>query len=289
MTALCKAARTQNRNLMIPDRYRLPITQHVIRAVANRPGPSILLLFGAPGEGKTSAIGGVLKALNVVSFPIDAGLLESPEAGVPLRVIRSRYRKAAAVMLGKHDKHCPDNRPRAAALEIHDVDLGLGQLATTQYTCNRQHLLAFFQGLCDKPERHAKRVPIFMTANDPSVLPESLIRSGRAEVLAWRLSTQERTDMVSRIFPKLAQWDVKHLVGKFPGQPISFFADLNRLWVDSFCRQKIARVGAKKVLQSALEGRWQLTVPAPTLNRLLDIGKEALTNRGDHQEDGYGD
>jgi hypothetical protein len=268
--------------LWFPPRLQEKIILHLIRTTAGLPGPLILLAHGPPGEGKTSSIKGILRSYGVAVFAIEVGRLESPEAGEPAGFLRETYLQAATIVLGEE---------RPAALVLDDIDLGLGQLGElTQYTVNRQHLLASFMALCDDPRRvfgrRVPRIPVFMTANAPTLLHGPLVRSGRAEMLPWELSLEERRLVVARMFARLGEQEIARLIDWFPTESVAFYADLNRLWADELALSAMARTRPRKALRMAIWGQWRVADDLPGLADLLRLGAKAQACR---REGTYGE
>ena len=82
--------------------------------------------------------------------------------------------------------------------------------------------------LADYPTRvegkRMRRVPIILTGNDFTRLYAPLRRSGRMRIFCWRMKTAERAAAVNSLFPWLSGEQAADLVGRFPDEPISFWA-----------------------------------------------------------------
>ena len=119
--------------------------------------PSILGIFGPPGEGKTvmckqilEDMGANIQIMSVVEF-------ESEDAGKPAERLRNKYNKANDHML-----EAPNN---ISALVIDDADTAFGKWnGDVQYTVNTQIIIGELMQLANNEK--IRKVPIILTGND---------------------------------------------------------------------------------------------------------------------------
>jgi len=228
-------------NLLIKDTY----------------SPLILGIFGPPGEGKTFQLEQVCRSLDIQQTIISPGELESPNAGHPAFLLRQGYLEAGSIR-----PDCATLKP--AVLVINDIDTVLGNWGElVQYTVNRQTLYGQLMAFCDKPnlvsKMATKRVPIIITGNNPSILYQPLLRAGRMRILSWIPTVKDKLLIVSRIFTGIPETQLKCLIKKYPGQPVSFWSDINarfredqlNMWLKSQEKSVLLRL-----LQSRQEKEW---------------------------------
>ena len=183
--------------------------------------PLFLLIYGAPGEGKTFQLRHCLREFDVDRHDLDSTAVEDPSAGRPDREIIRRFEDAAGEV---------NRTGRPACIVMEDIHLLLGRYATTQYTMNLQHVLSQLMLFADTMAntRASSRVPVFMTANDTTVLDQPLIRHGRARQFSWAPSSEEKLAIMADILPELEADEIVSLKSRYPDMPVSFFAQLRQ-------------------------------------------------------------
>ena len=259
-----------------PRYYRL--VTHIVRNIAGQPGPMICIVYGPPGEGKTTGISFAAQSTGTEVFAPHPGLFESDKAGHPARLFRNIYGEAAEVIRGQHPKLCKGGKKKPAAIVIEDADKVLGRFPDTHYTVNGQHLCGLMQALCDDPSRVFRRpmprIPLLLSCNDLTVLPESIRRHGRADLISWRLSHEERVQIVSGMYPLISPDDIENLVLSHASEPIAFFVELRRRWIDRQSQSFFREIKPRQALQLALDGKWKVTVPEPKAADLCLLAQE---------------
>ena len=95
---------------------------------------------------------------------------------------------------------------------------------------NLQHVLSQLMLFADKMSNTdaSSRVPVFMTANDTTVLEQPLIRHGRARQFPWAPSLDERLEILAGILPELNPEEIRSLFERYADKPVSFFAQLRQ-------------------------------------------------------------
>ncbi len=238
----------------ISPRFLDKLAVHITKNFLNLPGlrvPLILGVHGRKGEGKSFQCELVFKLMGVEPVRMSAGELESPDAGDPVRLIRTRYREAAELI---------KVRGKMCVLLINDLDAGAGRVdKSTQYTVNTQLVNGTLMNIADNPTdvqlpgsyetQPINRVPIIVTGNDFSTLYAPLIRDGRMEKFYWEPIREDRIGIVSGIFEEdgLSQTEVEQLIDTFPSQSVDFFGALRSRVYDEQVREFIHQVGLDKV------------------------------------------
>jgi len=232
-----------------------------------------------------------LRSLGVKVFFLDPARFESVAAGEPVRYLRQVYAEAAEVVQGRHPTLCEDEQPEAAAIVADDADKAFGRHNDSTYTSNHQHLHGFFQALNDNPSRvfghRMPRIPFYFTCNDLSTLPDSIRRHGRADLIDWRLTYEERVQVVAAMYPTIRKGDIENLIISHVSEPIAFFAELRRHWIEKQTFRLLTPPRLKNALQLALDGEWTHKVREPLIEDLEALAREVQLRRSplDSEED----
>jgi ribulose bisphosphate carboxylase small subunit len=270
----------------VSPRFLDKVAIHITKNFMDLPGvrvPVILGVHGRKGEGKSFQCELVFKLMGIEPVRMSAGELESPDAGDPVRLIRSRYREAADLI---------KVRGKMCVLLINDLDAGAGRVdKTTQYTVNTQLVNGTLMNIADNPTdvqlpgsyetEPTPRVPIIVTGNDFSTLYAPLVRDGRMDKFYWEPSLEDRMGIVAGIFEEdaLSNVDVDRLVGSFPNQSIDFFGALRSRVYDEQVRAFIRQVGVERV-STHLVNNPDKTLSAAktnvTLAHLIALGAEIV-------------
>lgn len=259
---------------------------HITKSFMDLPGvrvPLILGVHGRKGEGKSFQCELVFQYMGIEPVRMSAGELESPDAGDPVRLIRTRYREAAELI---------KVRGRMCVLLINDLDAGAGRVdRSTQYTVNTQLVNGTLMNIADNPTdvqlpgsyetEPIHRVPIIVTGNDFSTLYAPLVRDGRMEKFYWEPSHEDRIGIVSGIFEqdRLPQADIERLIATFPDQAIDFFSALRSRVYDEQVRQFIHQIGFNRVsvhLVNSSDKTLKIANPNLTLSRLIELGQQMV-------------
>ncbi|AFY72666.1 ribulose bisphosphate carboxylase small subunit [Synechococcus sp. PCC 7502] len=241
-------------NYYISPRFLDKLAVHITKNFLNLPGltvPLILGIHGRKGEGKSFQCELVFKLMGIEPVRMSAGELESPDAGDPVRLIRTRYREAADLI---------KVRGKMCVLLINDIDAGAGRVdSSTQYTVNTQLVNGTLMNIADNPTdvqlpgsyetEPISRVPILLTGNDFSTLYAPLLRDGRMEKFYWEPTKEDRIGIVTGIFKAdgLTEQNVEELISNFPHQSIDFFGALRSQVYDQQVRDFIREIGINKV------------------------------------------
>jgi ribulose bisphosphate carboxylase small subunit len=271
----------------LSPRFLDRLAVHITKNFVCFPGvniPLILGIHGRKGEGKSFQCELVFDAMGIEPIRMSAGELESPDAGDPVRLIRTRYREAAELVRV---------RGKMCVLLINDLDAGAGRLdQTTQYTVNTQLVNGTLMNIADNPTdvqlpgsyqtEPNCRIPILVTGNDFSTLYAPLVRDGRMDKFFWQPTLEERLGIVQGIFAAdgLSPQSVEQLVAHFSTQSIDFFGALRSRLYDQSVRQLIQRIGIAQIATHVINVRDRasgssasLPVVNVTLDHLLSIGE----------------
>jgi len=264
------------------DKLAVHITKNFLH-LPNLSVPVILGIHGRKGEGKSFQCELVFKLMGIEPVRMSAGELESPDAGDPVRLIRTRYREAADLI---------KVRGKMCVLLINDIDAGAGRVdRTTQYTVNTQLVNGTLMNIADNPTdvqlpgsyevEPINRVPILLTGNDFSTLYAPLLRDGRMEKFYWEPSLEDRMGIVTGIFKEdgLSARNVEELINVFPSQSIDFFGALRSRVYDGQIRDFIRKIGISKV-STHIVNNPDLTVnfqhPNFSLSELIKLGNQMV-------------
>jgi ribulose bisphosphate carboxylase small subunit len=270
----------------VSPRFLDKVAIHITKNFMDLPGvrvPVILGVHGRKGEGKSFQCELVFKLMGIEPVRMSAGELESPDAGDPVRLIRSRYREAADLI---------KVRGKMCVLLINDLDAGAGRVdKTTQYTVNTQLVNGTLMNIADNPTdvqlpgsyetQPTPRVPIIVTGNDFSTLYAPLVRDGRMDKFYWEPSHEDRLGIVAGIFEadRISHSDVDRLVATFPNQSIDFFGALRSRVYDEQVRAFIRKVGVDRVsshLVNNPDKTLSAVKAAVTLDLLITLGSELV-------------
>jgi ribulose bisphosphate carboxylase small subunit len=270
----------------VSPRFLDKLAIHITKNFMDLPGvrvPVILGVHGRKGEGKSFQCELVFKLMGIEPVRMSAGELESPDAGDPVRLIRSRYREAADLI---------KVRGKMCVLLINDLDAGAGRIdKTTQYTVNTQLVNGTLMNIADNPTdvqlpgsyetQPTPRVPIIVTGNDFSTLYAPLVRDGRMDKFYWEPSHEDRLGIVAGIFEedRLSPAEVDRLVAAFPNQSIDFFGALRSRVYDEQVRTFIRQVGINRVSSHLVNNPDKTLSTAKaqvTLQHLIALGAEIV-------------
>ena len=238
----------------ISPRFLDKVAIHITKSFLDLPGvrvPLILGIHGRKGEGKSFQCELVFQHMGIEPVRMSSGELESPDAGDPVRLIRTRYRDAAELI---------KVRGKMCVLLINDLDAGAGRVDTsTQYTVNTQLVNGTLMNIADNPTdvqlpgsydtQPIHRVPIIVTGNDFSTLYAPLVRDGRMEKFYWEPVREDRIGIVAGIFEEdnVPQRTIEQMIDTFPTQSIDFFSALRSRFYDEQVREFIHKIGLNKV------------------------------------------
>lgn len=253
----------------IPDRFRAPVLQHLVLSYINIvEQPLILGIFGFPGEGKTFQLRTLLAQKSVETYSVNAADLESDRAGMPGKYVLEQYIKAGhRISAGV-----------PAALLIDDVDTTVGEWSQNTGTVNHQQVLAQLMHLADCPTFVEKigtvrRVPVFVTGNDPAKLYAPLRRPGRMGFLYWKPTDAERLVILTSVFSGLLDPDeVARLMKAYEHRPVSFFAQVRGAVIRDICSTLVSNAEDSLAAVASAPDKYRSFVTAS----IRSIGAEVI-------------
>ncbi|MEU3934232.1 AAA family ATPase [Streptomyces sp. NPDC029044] len=229
------------REPVISERFSREISQHlVLNYIALVDHPLILGIFGPPGEGKTFQLRTMLTRSGVEIVSINAADLESDRAGLPGKLVVEHYVTAAHRIAAGFP----------AAIVVDDIDTTLGEWSKNTGTVNHQQVLAQLMHLADHPESiermgTVRRVPVFVTGNDPAKVYSPLRRPGRMAIMHWSPDEKERRAVISAIFSEsVSEEKTADLARLYAHRPIAFFTQLESMVKREVAANVIARSAA---------------------------------------------
>ncbi|GBF91656.1 ribulose bisphosphate carboxylase oxygenase, chloroplastic [Raphidocelis subcapitata] len=287
-----------------PPRLLSRVAVHYARNLLSGTGaipgqvPLVLGVWGPKGAGKSFSLELCLKRMGVAPVMLSAGELEDEWAGEPGRRLRERYSFAARHAATTGEGTC---------LVISDLDTGVGTWEGIRNTVNTQILQGSLMALCDDPllvstgaewaavKASPLRVPIFVTANDLSLLYAPLVREGRMDKFYFEPDRGEMAGMVGALFsPSLTAAEVGAVLDAFPAQPIDFFGSVMSRLADDAVREAVQEAmrqsggqseapepegGHAASLAALLRGAGAgagggAAAPVVTLERVLEAGRD---------------
>lgn len=267
-----------NNDIYIPERFKRVVILHIIKNMLTHQNNRVSLLLGihgTSGDGKTFQCEYVLEEMRTRSFLISGGQLESHQAGEPAQLIRTAYLNAG--------RSIQSGEAKTAVVLINDIDTGVGNWGEmVQYTINRQTVFGELMHLVDYPTsvegRKTIRIPIIITGNDFTKLYEPLVRAGRMTAFAWNPTTEEKVQIISRIFPEILVDECEQLVHEFSSQPISFFSHLRATLTDDGLWQEIQQIGIHEIIEYIKKGYEPDLHPHVNCSQLIQTGRMLLNS-----------
>ena len=269
-------------DLYIADRFRKAVTLHILKNQFTNSHriPLILGIHGRSGNGKTYQCEQILDELNVKSFLISGGELESEDAGKPAKLIRTTYLEAGDAI--------DNGECSLAVILINDIDTGLGSWGEmVQYTINRQTVFGELMHLVDYPNQvdnyKTHRIPIIMTGNDFSKLYEPLVRAGRMTSFLWNPTVGEKARMIQNIFSNLSIDEIIEVIKNLENTAneeltISFFAHLKNSLYDDILWDLIQEKGIDNILLNISNGEVPNIDENLNVKQIIEIGSHLLTS-----------
>ena len=243
--------------------------------------PLILGIFGPPGEGKTFQVEKVCQSLGVKTVIISPAEMESENAGQPGDLLRSKYLKIG----GFEALYEP------SVLIINDIDTVIGDWGEmVQYTVNRQVVFAQLMAFCAFPnkvsDKICRRVPIILTGNNPATMYGPLLRAGRMRLMEWKPTLDEKTEIISGIFPHIPKGKLRNTISKYSNEPISFWSDIKAFYWEEKLSEWIQAQNRQSLINNLKDEKRIKTVPmeidVSTLENLAQRLKESSNIRSNY-------
>lgn len=278
-------SKTEN-EIFISKRFQQIVSLHVLKNLLKRVEaqvPLLLGIHGPSGEGKTFQCENILKSMGVKRFLISGGQLDNPVPGQPSSFIRTSYIRAS--------ESINSGEASLAVVLVNDVDTGLGTWGKSEkHTINQINVFGELMHLVDYPSlvdgKETTRIPIIVTGNDFTKLYNPLVRAGRMSAFEWIPTNEEKSQIISSIFPELNDQECyqlivelnEKLIGELPDQikflPVAFFSHLRANLLDEDLWEEVELAGLDKTVDSILRGYEPDLSSKIYYERVLDKGVE---------------
>ncbi|MES0362109.1 MAG: AAA family ATPase [Anaerolineales bacterium] len=278
-------SKTEN-EIFISKRFQQIVSLHVLKNLLKRVEaqvPLLLGIHGPSGEGKTFQCENILKSMGVKRFLISGGQLDNPVPGQPSSFIRTSYIRAS--------ESINSGEASLAVVLVNDVDTGLGTWGKSEkHTINQINVFGELMHLVDYPSlvdgKETTRIPIIVTGNDFTKLYNPLVRAGRMSAFEWIPTNEEKSQIISSIFPELTDHECyklivelnEKLIGELPDQikflPVAFFSHLRANLLDEDLWEEVELAGLDKTIDSVLRGYEPDLSSKIYYERVLDKGVE---------------
>lgn len=258
--------------LVVPIRFFDEIALHLASCLMGGDFGSsqLMLIMGPPGGGKTYNLERSLGYLGVEQYTFAADHVESHQANKPIESLDARLSAVRRVIA----------QGSLSALVMDDADLLLGKYTGVQYTHNLQHLNQRLMEVATG-YRQFGPCPIYVCANDASLLHSPLVRLGRARVFEWVPNPDEMLQIVRNLFDYLTPQDAIELVRSFPCETAAFFGRLRQQAMDEYLSGRLRRDGPalwKEAMMVAGGSMKAPTIKAPP-GLLKELGKRIQSER----------
>ncbi len=263
--------------LYVPPRFWEQILLHFVKNImaSTIEAPLLLLIQGPPGEGKTlqTIVTCARRGIDLVVLPGFA--LSGEQEREPVDVLRRAYLEAAAIR---------QVEKRPVMLLIEDLDTSVAaMLPDRRYSVNSQLLNGALMSLTQDPyhlgEVTTDRVPMLATGNDLTSLYGPLMRHGRATIVDWVPTREDRIEVVRHLMGGyLADGEaegIERLVDRFSGGevnlPIAFYEVLRNSMFDDLILDVIRRTD--KIQLNEVYRALESSQPALTIDALIERGE----------------
>lgn len=265
--------------IFISERFTKAVVNHVTKNLLSpriAHVPLILGIHGPSGAGKTYQCELILRKMAAMVFLISGGQLEHRDAGEPARLIRQTYKDAGEAIR--------DEKTKISVILMNDFDTGVGDWGeNVQTTVNRQAVFGELMHLVDYPRNvdntKTKRIPIIITGNDFTKLYAPLVRAGRMTAFEWSPTIEEKSLMVSNVFPEFSVQECSDLVSELDqiatkrANPISlqvsFFSSLRSMIYDDVLWNTIKAHGIHNVSEIVAASRPEMLSIQITFDEVL--------------------
>jgi len=261
----------------VPPRFSEQLVLHFVKnmlAPTIEP-PLLLLIQGPAGEGKTMQTLVTCGRLGVDLVVLPGYALSGEQEREPVDVLRRAYLEGSAIR---------QVAKRPVMLLIEDLDTSIAaMLPDRRYSVNSQLLNGALMSLTQDPyhlgEIVTERVPMLATGNDLTSLYGPLMRHGRATIIDWVPTREDKVEVVRNLLRGcLADEEiagVERLVDHFSGGevnlPVAFYEVLRNSIFDELILDVIRRTNGIHLpeVYRALES----SRPTLTIEALIGLGE----------------
>lgn len=237
-------------DLYVPPRFSEQLVLHFVKnlmAPTIKP-PLLLLIQGPAWEGKTMQTLATCARYGIDLIILPGFALSGDQEREPVDVLRHAYLEGSAIR---------QVAKRPVMLLIEDLDTSIAAvLPDRRYSVNSQLLNGALMSLTQDPyhlgEIMTERVPMLATGNDLTSLYGPLMRHGRAKIIDWVPTREDKVEVVRHLLREyLANEEVdgtERLVDHFSGGdvnlPIAFYDVLRNSIFDERILDVIRRTDA---------------------------------------------
>ena len=179
-------------NVYISARYEAEILSHITALYLKNyelfKPPLYLAIEGAAGEGKTSQVLATSILHGIIILYASAAQLSGKTEGDSLQRMKRLYDDAVKIR----------SQGKVVAIVLDDFHMSDASMSdNVERTINSTLLTGYLMNLTEKP--FSEQIPVILTGNDFSSVYAPLLRSGRANMLIWQLTTEEKNTIKKAI------------------------------------------------------------------------------------------
>ena len=218
-----------------PPEFEKAVKSHIILWKCREANPAlkvppIMVIAGPTGTGKTSGIAHICAQMGAPLYEVQGKDLMASTEG-----------QATSPLVNKLMQAARDPSPLVPCVLVDDADQG-GMCTDPNMTgtVNGKAVQGCMMAWADKPDRIlvetdnrppriarlARPVCMFVTTNRLDHLPVQMLNPSRASVFVLDPQGEELERTVAGIYPQLSLRQAQHLVKRFSGQSVAFFANL---------------------------------------------------------------
>lgn len=277
--------------LVVPERFRKAVERYAVGLVTRGrypetyQAPPLLIVEGAPGEGKTRMIREVLVEMGVEEIsPLPAASMAGQFEGDSAKPLASEIYR-----LGNRNKN-PGDAPGCLLLDDFDQSIaravenvtvtsntGLLNSVLMKYADDPSHIRAIDRAKNVEQLWPIKPVLVVLTVNSTAALYPPLLRAGRAFRFTWAPSEAEKAAMLGGLFTGLDERSRLALAREFNAQPIAFFEAVMMELVQRGVEQAFGQVKREHLFSPSFSTKlneWVLEVKtSATLDQIASMAR----------------
>lgn len=209
-------------HIYISQRYETEILSHItalyLQNYEQFKPPMYLAIEGEAGEGKTSQVLATSVVHGITALYASASQLSGKTEGDSLQRMNRLYDDAVKLRL----------QGKVTVIVLDDFHMSDANMAENiERTINSTLLTGYLMNLTEKP--FSEQIPIILTGNDFSCIYGPLLRSGRANKLAWKLTVEEKNSIKQEIIREYCTLNSHELNAFLSASTRSTIADIAQL------------------------------------------------------------